>query len=162
MNFLPKKKTTSKKKRSKRMQPSLSFQKLEPRKLLATVNLTGGVLKIVGTQINDNVEIFDINGQTFGMVVNGNSFAYQYSNVSRVQFLGGQGNDYIDNQSRVRSQFNGEGGNDTIKGGWTNDYLVGGSGDDLIVARNGNDTVLGASGNDRVWGNVGRRWKRLN
>ncbi|MFD2814537.1 calcium-binding protein [Paracoccus aerius] len=73
---------------------------------------------------------------------------------------GGSGNDYIyayfDHWSYTgtNSQY-GEGGNDTLQGGYYDDRLFGGSGNDRLLGATGNDVLNGGTGADRMIGGAG-------
>jgi Ca2+-binding RTX toxin-like protein len=73
--------------------------------------------------------------------------------VKRVNFSGGAGNDILDaSESSTLIYADGGSGNDALTGSSANDTLIGGTGDDFVQGEKGDDTMIGGSGNDLlVW-----------
>lgn len=102
-------------------------------------------------------------------VASGPMTEYQASQVRRIVFYGGSGNDRLDAASmRVPVVAFAGGGADTILGGSARDQLNGGSGadtlrgnggDDVIIAIDGStaDVVFGGAGRDAIWTDVSGR-----
>ncbi len=97
----------------------------------ATPIPTEGDDTLFGTPENDTIETVD------------NSI--NYSNIERMNFNGGSGNDTIIGTS----------GNDTIFGNAGADSLVGGEGDDSLDGGADNDTLVGGEGDDTLNGGAG-------
>ena len=55
-------------------------------------------------------------------------------------FQAGDGNDIIKTELNIQTDLDGDGGNDTMTGGWAGDFLAGGKGDDRLEGGYGNDT----------------------
>ena len=83
----------------------------------------------------------------------GNDTIFYGSGANLVR--GGDGNDYIDESARGRSDAQGDtidggAGDDTILSGGGNDVITGGEGNDWISAEDGGDTIDGGAGRDTV------------
>lgn len=76
----------------------------------------------------------------------------------RIVVDGGDGRDYIVNNTAVPCRFLGGAGEDYIVGGQGNDTLVGGSYPDTIIGQGGNDELQGNDGNDTLLGGTGADW----
>jgi Ca2+-binding RTX toxin-like protein len=88
----------------------------------------------------------------------GGSQRIDYTNVERVEFVGGllgdtavglAGNDLLDGRDG-NDALSGLAGNDRLIGGNGNDSLSGGEGDDILVFTAGTDTADGGNGGDRL------------
>ena len=105
------------------------------------------------TLTNQNIERFEINGLggddslTVGDLSN--------SDVKKVVFSGGDGNDTLDaRESSTKIKAKGGSGDDLLLGGSADDTFVAGSGDDIVVGQRGSDTARLGGGRDRfVWNN---------
>ncbi len=63
---------------------------------------------------------------------------------------GGDGNDWIQDNSRIYSQ---------VLGGMGDDVIIGGAAEDSFYGDEGNDTLVGGAGNDAyLWGSDGNDW----
>ena len=144
---------------------SLSFARLEPRQLLASIyhNPDTGVLYIAGDN-GDNVGEVSTDGDRIDARVDDQNFSGQTSTVTEVVFIGYDGDDNFSNDSSLASSMFGHRGNDILSGGEGNDNLVGGPGDDIasgfggddrIVGVLGDDTLRGGDGNDKIFGTEG-------
>jgi hypothetical protein len=90
---------------------------------------------------------------------------YAASSVSRVDFIGGAGNDrFVNMIPTMNTRAWGQGGNDYLEGyngvdefygGENNDTLVGYGGNDILRGGNGNDVIRGDSGIDYLYGEAG-------
>jgi Ca2+-binding RTX toxin-like protein len=137
---------------------------LEARRLLATVTMNAGRLRIEGTSLSDDVSVVRL-GKTQGQVlVKGvaEGAAFDLATTRSITFNGGTGNDRI-TLGRVAIKCLLVGGigndslsasegrkNDTLIGGDGNDYLFGGAGNDDLNGGNGGDAMLGGFGDDVV------------
>jgi hypothetical protein len=82
--------------------------------------------------------------------------SFAASQVQRLQFVGGAGNDRLfDYVSWLPIQAWGYGGNDLLQGANGNDILVGGAGNDTLIGNGGNDQILGGDANDTLYGSDG-------
>lgn len=78
------------------------------------------------------------------------------TSVQEVHFRGGEGNDILNGQtSTVPIVAEGEGGDDTLRGGTLSDQLQGGQGNDTLNGFAGNDWLVGGAGNDTLQGGAG-------
>jgi hypothetical protein len=73
--------------------------------------------------------------------------------ITKITFVGQQGNDYFENKTNIPSMAWGGDGNDILHGGQANDELAGGNGD--LASGDGNDYLRGHGGNDKLWGEAG-------
>ncbi|MEO0756424.1 MAG: calcium-binding protein [Cyanobacteria bacterium J06648_16] len=105
------------------------------------------------TLTNEDIEQFEINGQggddslTVGDLAN--------SDVKKVIFSGGEGNDVLDarESSTTIEAFGGD-GDDLLLGGAADDTFFAGAGDDVVVGQRGSDTADLGDGDDRfIWNN---------
>lgn len=136
---------------------------LEPRRLLASVSIVNGILRIEGTSGDDSIAVARF-GKSQGQVIDGGNVAltFDLGAVRGISFAGVNGNDLITiGRVNVKSFLNGgEGndslsaaqglGNDTLIGGNGNDYLFGGEGHDILTGNAGGDTMLGGGANDLI------------
>ena len=72
-----------------------------------------------------------------------------------LEFLGGDHNDTLLNETDIPTWADGGNHHDTLVGGWGNDVLLGGSGNDTLEGKGGNDTLEGGLGNDNLEGGTG-------
>jgi len=164
----------------------VNFHALEGRRLLSGVGaatLTSGVLTVEGTRRDDAIVISLYAGKggkaTFNVTNHGDSLGiFRSKGVTRIEVLGGLGNDAISAQGMTtilrfsepnptvveettgqgfstRLSLFGGGGNDTLVGGDADDRLEGGSGNDLLGGKGGADLLLGQNDDDRVYGGDG-------
>src|SRR5262245_17279122 len=170
---------------SKRTQPqprSLSIESLERRALLS-VDLSNGILTIVGTKAADTIQL-DASGTDVSVNVNGQVQLFNAADVQQFHISGGGGNDTITisdslmidawvsggkgdddihggggndvlNGDQGNDVEDGDAGNDEIHGGVGNDSMQGGEGDDELDGENGNDQLDGDEGNDHLDGGAG-------
>ncbi|MEO0396620.1 MAG: calcium-binding protein [Cyanobacteria bacterium P01_A01_bin.137] len=105
------------------------------------------------TLTNEEIEQFEINGQggddslTVGELTG--------SDVQKVVFSGGEGNDVLDarESSTAIEAFGGD-GDDLLQGGSAVDTFFAGAGDDIVVGQRGNDIAYLEDGDDRfIWNN---------
>ncbi|MGF1535355.1 MAG: calcium-binding protein, partial [Elainellaceae cyanobacterium] len=95
----------------------------------------------------ENIEQFEINGQggddslTVGDLT--------VSDVEKVVFSGGEGNDFL-NASATLTPIVADGGdgNEILNGGAGDDMQIGGDGKNLLIGGAGNDILIGADGTD--------------
>ncbi len=104
----------------------------------------------------DNVEQFEINGGGGDDTLTVKDLTG--TDVQKVFFDGGDGNDFLDaSLSNVEIHANGGVGNDFLSGSSVPeivDTLDGGIGNDTIVGNRGNDIKIGGEGDDRlIWNN---------
>ncbi|MEO1126521.1 MAG: calcium-binding protein, partial [Cyanobacteria bacterium J06639_16] len=97
------------------------------------------------TLTNEEIEQFEINGQggddslTVGDLTG--------SDVQKVVFSGGEGNDFL-NAFGTSTPI-------VADGGEGDDILIGGEGDDILIGGNGADLLIGGAGNDILIGGNG-------
>ncbi len=123
----------------------------------------GGTLTVVGTTDADVMTIVEEDEDHFFATRGDFSERFDTSDVSRIQFDSGDGNDTITVGDGVPGVYaNAGAGNDTINGGEGNDTLSGGAGKNVIFGNDGDDrlngsnsldTLEGGAGNDRLYGN---------
>lgn len=149
------------------MKRRLSFESLENKVVLsADVSLIGetGELRILGTGNDDLIDVNEVGNQIEVRVDNTETHQFTKADVSKIFFVGRNGDDQFTNNTSIKALALGSSGNDTLKGGSSDDRLVGGdgndnlsggSGDDQLVGGNGNDMMKGESGDDRLVGGRG-------
>ena len=123
------------------------------------VTLINGVLKIVATNGNDQLQINKVGNQyqIVGSFLTPTVIRYSMSQVQSIEIDMLAGNDHvnINDSITVPMTIRGGEGHDDIKSGGGNDLIYGGAGNDDIDAGSGNDTVYADAGNDDVAGDNG-------
>ncbi|HYE21461.1 MAG TPA: hypothetical protein VEA69_23640 [Tepidisphaeraceae bacterium] len=152
----------------------MHVESLEGRAMLSAT-LVGGVLTVVGTGINDQINIsaaarvgkITVSEKT--TVVSGNvttitnlgTTAFDVALVKSVVVRTGDGNDTVTlTGSKTKpyllpSTLEGGAGHDSLSAGGGTDVLRGGIGNDRLTGNGGNDSAYGESGDDRLFGNDG-------
>src|SRR3954471_12661076 len=151
----------------------MHLEQLEPRQLL-TATLTNGLLSILGTNANDQINVsrsktgkVTVTEKT--ILVSGNqtiitnlgTHTFAASAIGQVIIRTTLGNDTVTctggsaNPYRFPTTIDGGAGDDSLSGGAGADRLVGGDGNDRLTGNAGNDTLLGDAGDDRLNGNDG-------
>ncbi len=105
------------------------------------------------TLTNESIETFEINGQGGDDSLTVGDLAD--SDVTKVVFSGGDGNDTLDarESSTTIEAFGGD-GDDLLLGGSAEDTFFAGAGNDIVVGQRGNDTAYLEAGDDRfIWNN---------
>ncbi len=129
--------------------------------MLAAVNFNAstGALTVVGNAIADTISLTGSDDyQSFSVDINNNASLQQtfnYSDVTSVRVLAGDGDDYVYNTLLIDTEIFGQDGNDHLEGGWANDRVIGGNGSDILVGKNGDDVLNGQAGNDFLFGSPG-------
>ena len=134
------------------------LESLEDRRLLSSVTLTGGVLKVVGEsdRANDLVVQPAASGKIYVYANNVNK-TFRISDVKSVQFTGGSKGDgiFLASKLELDAVVNAGAGDDDIRLGEGDDVVNAGDGDDKIWTRPGNDKAYGGNGDDRFLGDDG-------
>jgi Ca2+-binding RTX toxin-like protein len=89
------------------------------------------------------------------------SWNFAANQVTRVDFIGGAGNDrFINSVPNLRTNAWGQGGDDYLEGSNADDFLADSAGNDTLVGNGGNDTLFAGAGNDVLLGGSGDDWLR--
>jgi Calpain family cysteine protease/RTX calcium-binding nonapeptide repeat (4 copies) len=152
---------------------SLTIESLETRRMMAaTVTgtlLTGGVLKIEGTEQRDFITV-DRQGANFRIVETGQVFAAAAVKKILVESLGGD--DFVKLHGTYGGivpalpecevhggagvdWIEGSSGKDLLFGDADRDYLFGNEGDDFLDGGAGSDYLYGMAGRDQLFGDLG-------
>ena len=135
------------------------LESLEPRALLASTTLSGGLLSVVLDNGRNNSLSVDNNvgGTAYLVTINGQSQTIDKTKVERIKVTGGDRADTLTISSSITrpTTLIGNAGNDTIRGGSGTDSILGGDGNDLIYGRGGNDSLFGGAGNDTMYAGTG-------
>lgn len=148
-----------------RSKARLSCERLDERCLPAVSALfLNGSLSVVGDDFANNIvvrqgfinSIVVTNNNVVVPVLGGQPTVFNTRFVT-VQGMGG--GDVI-NTSQLflpyaRIELHGNGGNDTLIGGFGPESFFGGSGNDFVDANDGNDVIDGGTGDDRLLGGAG-------
>jgi Ca2+-binding RTX toxin-like protein len=147
----------------------LTLERLEdrtqPAPLTVTATLSGGVLKITGTDLADRIVV----RQSASLITVHDALntlkptvgIFTGSKVSRIEVAANKGPDVVDlggastDAVRVAARVLGGAGQDELIGGRGNDYLYGGLGHDVLKGGPGNDTLVGGQGRDWLYGQGG-------
>ena len=105
------------------------------------------------TLTNEEIEQFEINGQGGDDLLTVGDLTG--SEVEKVVFKGGKGNDVLDaRESYTTLEAFGGKGDDLLQGGSAEDTFYAGDGNDIVVGQRGDDTALLGKGDDRfIWNN---------
>ena len=125
--------------------------------IVVTIVPDGGNLIIVGTNLNDCIDITSTSTGSISVSVNGlpaGSFSVTPPS-GRVIVYTFAGNDCVSMNGPIVLQADGGADNDTLTGGAGNDVLIGGMGDDIITGAAGHDVLVGGYGKDRLVGSAG-------
>lgn len=144
--------------RTRKSSNKLCFEKLEERNLLAGMylNPANGDLTIWGGSTDDVGRIEPLGTTQLRASLTGlPTTDFTKSEVSRVIFIGHQGNDRFVNNSGVAGLLYGNDGNDELFGGDAIDVIVGANGDDIIEGRGDDDRLIGGDGADQIRGGDG-------
>jgi len=139
-------------------QRQLSFESLEPRRLLAGIffDAPTATVTVAGGAGNDAGSFLQINSTTYrATLADVGQREFSSSEVDRVIFIGFGGDDAFNNGSDVEGLLLGGSGNDTLRGGSQNDVINGGAGADQLFGNGGMDRIVGGSGADRIMGGDG-------
>ena len=145
---------------------SCSYEKLEPRQLLAGIfyDAASSTVTISGDAADDFGRFSQVTGTEYratlgGQVRNAQGLtinrSFDVGSVEKVVFIGFDGNDVFENFSDVTAQLLGGNGDDTLQGGSQDDVINGGAGNDNIEGDLGNDRIIGGGGFDRISGGDG-------
>lgn len=116
---------------------------------------TQKALIVRGTSGDDQILFRRFGTYYVEVMVNGaNRGRFLLSAVYRVVARGRGGNDLIEIANNVpkRAQFEGDAGNDTLRGAAGRDVLLGGDGDDALYGGPGLDVIVGGNGADLING----------
>jgi Ca2+-binding RTX toxin-like protein len=138
-----------------------------------SISLSGAVLIINGTELNDRATVTESSGDQIKVLLNGKSYKYPAASISEIQFIGLAGDDdFVNRTPLLAMAFGGDGddllkstdgiamfygglGDDSLLGSPNDDFLCGGSDDDVIFGFNGNDQISGDAGSDGGGGGGG-------
>ena len=135
----------------------LGIDTLETRDMMSVSSVVtgGGVVTVYANNYDTSVVVSNISG---GIQIRDNTTGAVWNRygISRVDFVGGNGNDrFVNNVSTLATRAWGQGGNDYLEGYNAVDIFVGGDGNDTLVGYGGNDQMWGGSGNDVLKGMEG-------
>lgn len=139
-----------------------AFDRLERRDVpsaatQSTVNLTAGVLTVLGSASADAITVSKSNG-IMSVSDSGRALKqYTATSVARIVVDAGFGNDTVIIRAGIAKPvfLYGGYGNDQLYGGAGNDQLYGGAGADYLFGRGGNDLIFGGTGSDTIDGGLG-------
>jgi uncharacterized protein YkwD len=130
---------------------------LEARDTPAVVNVTGGILTVLGTS-GDDVILLKRSGTNIQVLDDGVvRQEVALTAVRKIIIDGDMGNDRIGVQNSIKKLtfIYGGKGNDVIRGGGARDNIYGGDGADNLNGRGGNDRIFGGSNADIINDNKG-------
>jgi len=123
----------------------------------STVNLTAGVLTVLGSANADAISVSQSAG-VVRVVDSGRQIgAFMATSVAKIVVDAGFGNDTVIISAAITKPTLLYGGydNDVLYGGSGNDQIFGGAGSDALFGRAGNDALFGGSGADTLDGGLG-------
>ena len=123
------------------------------------VTLVNGVLRIVGTNGHDNLQINKVGNQyqIVGCFLTPNVNRYSVSQVQsiEIEMLGGNDHVNVNDSVLIPVTIRGGDGCDSLDGGGGNDLIYGGAGNDELEGDEGHDVLFGEAGDDELEGNDG-------
>ena len=120
-----------------------------------TTTLSGGVLSIVGTDLNDNILVEAGASAGEAILTSNGGLPVSYSGVTSVLIMGDKGDDTIVVDSLAAEIFGGDDNDNITVLGTLAATIFGGSGDDMITGGDGDDQIEGGLGNDNIAGGIG-------
>lgn len=114
-----------------------------------------GVLTINGTPAADVVQVTEFQGEVSVTLGAAAPCKFPTTQVTKLQFFGGAGDDIFVNSTAIWSVLKGDAGNDQLTGGSGIDWLEGGSDNDVLYGGVGNDVLKGETGTDQLFGDDG-------
>lgn len=147
----------SKKRRTKSDSRSqIGYNNLESRLLLAvSVQQVGSELLIIGDAEANVVTVREIDAETLRVVGDNEVSDFDLSQITQINFFGGDGNDSFTTSAAIDTTASGQDGEDVLISGFGNDSLTGGLGNDTLVARAGTNVLTGNGGDDTITGGPG-------
>lgn len=140
---------------NERSKARVNVERLEGREVPAGgILLSAGVVTIEGTAGADvahvvqhgNKVVIDLTTPDGATVVR----TFKRSQVRRVVFQGGDGNDTFINRSTVKATAVGGNGSDFFQAGRSGDTLIGGSGNNTLIGGSGPDKLVGGPHDDVI------------
>jgi Ca2+-binding RTX toxin-like protein len=133
------------------MRSDSAFEPVESRQMFSAVMDARGTLVIHGSEGADVVGIHKDHG-LIEVNVNGHIDRFRAADVKRVRAVLGDGDDIFAAHGTIthRMTVDGQGGNDSIRGGLGNDRLNGSDGNDALNGNWGGDTLIGGAGRDHL------------
>ncbi len=141
----------------------MTFQMLEPRRLLAGITLENinGVATVLidGSLENDVAVVANVNDSTILVQLNDQLETFAVADVERIRFVGRNGDDLFTNLTSIDSSAAGNDGHDILTGGNGHNWFQGGNGNDQLLGGDLNDQLRGRAGNDTIDG--GKRHDKI-
>ena len=142
--------------RNSQSKASYGYEALENRRVLASIFLdASGELFISGGSGDDVATLVASGDQVEASITGVESQTFDASDVEKVSFIGGNGDDTLTNATSIPSSIFGGDGDDLLTGGRNDDNIVGGGGADSILGGGGDDRLVGGSGDDVISGGAG-------
>jgi Ca2+-binding RTX toxin-like protein len=144
-----------------RTKARLNVERLEDRRVPAGgILLSSGIVTLDGTSGADvahvvqhgNKIVIDMTTSDGATVVR----SFKRSQLRRIDFQGGDGNDTFINRSTVKATAVGGNGNDFFQAGKSGDILIGGSGTNTLIGGSGHDRLVGGPHDDVIIAGKGR------
>ena len=132
------------------------FESLETRRHLSATLGDRGILKVHGTDGNDDIVVWQPLERVTRVEINGEVSDFNTRAVRRIFVHAGAGDDKVVLGRRAPgAKVRGGDGNDSLSGGDGNDRLYGDAGDDYLFGRDGDDKLDGGEGADDIYGGDG-------
>ena len=124
--------------------------------MAANICLESGVLTVVGSRFDDAIQVYEDGNQIVAEVSNDRglqlSERFSAQQINKLNLIGHNGDDMIQNYTSLSSKIRGGKGNDVLSGGAGNDTIIAGPGADAIFGGAGENVLAGGAGNDRIQG----------
>lgn len=130
---------------------ALTFERLEDRKMLASISEDAGIVTVLGSSLDDVIVVASDDSVGVNISINAGQAdavfaAFHNLLITEIIIYGGNGDDAIYSSSPLTKEIFGQGGDDILRGS---------GGADLIFGNDGNDRIVGGAGNDRLEGQDG-------
>ena len=125
---------------------------LDKKDLIISQNSKGYILLSFKDNASDSITLTSPNIQ---VVEFANGDKMNIDEIKKLSLIGDDTDNTIYGYYNENNTLIGNGGNDTLHGGYGNNILIGGNGNDTLYGGHGNNILIGGTDNDTLYGNYG-------
>ena len=125
---------------------------LDKKDLIVSHNSNGYILLSFKDNASDSITLTSPNIQ---VVEFANGDKMNIDEIKKLSLIGDDTDNTIYGYYNENNTLIGNGGNDTLHGGYGNNILIGGNGNDTLYGGHGNNILIGGTDNDTLYGNYG-------